>query len=1015
VSGELLFEASGARAWMRQWPRCTVVAPTRRAADAFVREAAIEGPVIGISRRSLRQWIVDGGPQVRLSALARRAELARVAARVDFEWFGEVAQTPGFVAALDRTIDELRRFEIPAERLEAEGPSGRDLAQVLRAYEADHAGVDDVDALRAASPPSGPHLFLDVAPADPMTARFLRAACEAGPWAALEAIDDPEAQAFWGELRTGARPRAESDAPMALPSAPALDFKSVADPRTEATELARWLLRETGGGAFDRKAVLLRHPGRQQAPIEAAFERAGVPAFFARGVRRPHPAGRAMLALLRCGEEGQSATRFAEYLSFGQVPEPDAGEVWGSPRVDWVPPGDDGQLVFSSADTPPTKTAEPDAAVQHGGLDTLRRWERWITDAGVVGGVERWRARLDGLLAEWTRNQATTEDGAEAENLERDLASLRRLRSFALPVVELLGDWAEPRSWKAWSERLQMLATRALRAPEPVQAIVAELAPVRARAEIAAVEVRALLTEALGELREEPSRDPYGAVFVGTPEDAAGRSFDAVVVPGMTEGRFPIQLRGDPLLPEHIRARLGAAFAKRPRIRREERRAFALCLASAPRVLLTYPRVADLDSENQVPSSFVLELWTERRGLDADPLRTEHGRRSYGPGWRVPDDPAEAVDEAEYDVAVAAGLDQATPGAARYLLAEGGNPHLARALRARYGRGQQRIGAHDGLWATTETLRTWLRERAPRKSIHSATSLESFAACPFKYWMHAVLRIRPRLDATRPDVLAPLTKGSIFHEILFELQQAQPETERMMAEVGPVVEAVAKKWFDELCPALPAVYWKSIRELEDDVRGWVRRAAERPVPRETAAAELAFGLPGTEGRDPASRTEPLELDSGHRLRGSVDRVERDAEGRLHVIDFKSGKVPDHPFGPLSGGRHLQPLIYAEAAERILGAPVDSATLLYATRRAGFFERPPVTLPGSARLSVLQDFFEQLDGQHEDARFIPKPEAGGCRWCDYRSLCGPVEEKRMGLKTDPDGAVFGRLERIRRMQ
>jgi len=1005
----LLRDPSAARAWMGQWPRCTVVAPTRRAADAFVREAATEGPVVGVTRRSLRQWILDGGPEVRLSALARRAELARVASRIDFSWFDEVARTPGFPSALDRTIDELRRFDVAPEQLEAEGPQGRDLAQVLRAYEADHAGVDEVDALRAARPPAGPHLFLDVVPSDPLTARFIRTACDGGPWAALETVEDPEALAFWGG--SGSAVQVELSPPESV------DFASVADPRSEATEVVRWLLRGSGDGPFDRRAVLLRHPSRQQASIEAAFERAGVPAFFARGVRRPHPAGRAMLALLRCGEENQSATRFAEYLSFGQVPEPDrSDEGWSSQTIDWVPPGDDGQLVFASVDGPlATSTPEPEAAVQHGGLDTLRRWERWITDAAVVGGVERWRTRLDGLLAEWTRHRASATDAAEVESLDRDLRSLRRLRSFALPVVELLADWNDARSWKDWSARLDSLARRALRNPNPVMAIVAELAPVRSPASIEAVEVRALLTDALGELREEPSREPYGAVFVGTPDDAAGRSFDAVALPGMTEGRFPVSLRGDPLLPETVRARLAPGFEKRPRMRREERRSFAVCLAAAPRVLLTYPRVADLDSENQVPSSFVLELWTERHGLDADPLRTERRRRAYGPGWRVPVDPAEAVDEAEYDVAVAAGLDEAASGAARYLLEAGGNPHLARALRARYGRGRSKIGVHDGLWARTDALRSWIQGRAPRRSVHSATSLESFATCPFKYWMHAVLRIRPRIDPTQPDVLAPLTKGSIFHEILFELQQAEPRPEHMMERVGPVVEAVAKKWFDELCPALPAVYWKTIAELEDDVRGWVRRTAEGPEPRATAAAELAFGLPGTEGRDPASQVEPLELESGHRLRGSVDRVERDDEGRLHVIDFKSGKVPDRPFGPISGGRHLQPLLYAEAAERILGAPVQSATLVYATRRAGFVTRPPVTLRSEERLNVLQDFFQALDGQHEDACFMPRPEENGCRWCDYRSLCGPVEEKRMQRKADPDGVVFGRLERVRGME
>ncbi|MEM6368303.1 MAG: PD-(D/E)XK nuclease family protein [Myxococcota bacterium] len=1007
MSGALLRNVEAARAWMAQWPRCTVVAPTRRAADAFVREAALERPVMGVNRRSLRQWVLEGGPQLRTSTLARRAELVRVVAETELEWFGEVASTPGFVAALDRTLDELRRFDIPVEHLEKVGPRGRDLAQLLHSYERAHTGTDEVDALRAPSRSDGPHLFLEIAPSDPLLKRRLADARSSGPWAALIRTRDPEALAWWSDGRS--TERVVFDRPAEL------SFASVADVGSEAREVVRWLLRHTERSPFDRLAILLRHPSQQQAPLEAALASAGIPSFFARGVRRPHPAGRAVLALLRCGEEAQSASRFAEYLSFGQVPEPESQGRWAASNVDWVPPGDDGQLVFASRKEAEPLPPSPQAAVAHGGLDTLRRWERWITDAAVVGGVERWRRRLDGLRAEWTRNARSAADPSEQERLAEDIQSLRRLEAFALPVVESLADWSRARSWRDWRARLEALARLTLRSPEPVLSILAELAPLSGDGLVEAVELRAVLTEALGELREEPSRDPYGAVFIGTPEDAAGRSFDAVVLPGLTEGRFPVVLREDPLLPDAERERLREDLVLRPRQRQEERRAFARCLRAAPQVLLTYPRIADYDSESQVPSSFVLELWSQQHGLEADPLEAGPPSRSYGPGWRVPFDPAETVDEAEYDVAVAAGEASKTPGGAFYLREAGGNPHLARALEARVHRGFRRVSPADGLWARSDRLRDWLRSQAPKARIQSATSLESFAACPFKYWMHAVLRFRPRMDPSHPHVLHPLTKGSIFHEVLFELQQAEPKAERMLARVAEVVEAVGRRWFDELCPALPAVYWKTIADIEDDVRGWVRRAAERPRPRETVAAELAFGMPAHDRRDPASRAEALRLPTGHRLRGSVDRVERDEDGQLHIVDFKSGKVPERGFGPTSGGRQLQPLLYAEATEAILGRPVLGATLHYATLRAGFHERPALFLGAAERQGVLRQFFEQVDGQHEMGAFLPRPESGACGRCDYQPLCGPREEQRTAHKLDDEaGSAFARLERVRGM-
>ena len=110
----------------------------------------------------------------------------------------------------------------------------------------------------------------------------------------------------------------------------------------ECVEIARRVLSIARRGVpFDRIAVLLRSPDGYRAYVEEAFNRAGIPAHFARGAIRPDPAGRAFCALLKCAANGLSARRFAEYLSLGQVPDatsdgapPDA--IPGSER--WVTP-----------------------------------------------------------------------------------------------------------------------------------------------------------------------------------------------------------------------------------------------------------------------------------------------------------------------------------------------------------------------------------------------------------------------------------------------------------------------------------------------------------------------------------------------------------------------------------------------------------------------------------------------------------------------------------------------------
>ena len=52
------------------------------------------------------------------------------------------------------------------------------------------------------------------------------------------------------------------------------------------------------GVRFDEMAVFLRSPREYLGLLENAFERAGINAWFDRGARRPHPSGRAFLAIL---------------------------------------------------------------------------------------------------------------------------------------------------------------------------------------------------------------------------------------------------------------------------------------------------------------------------------------------------------------------------------------------------------------------------------------------------------------------------------------------------------------------------------------------------------------------------------------------------------------------------------------------------------------------------------------------------------------------------------------------
>ena len=323
----------------------------------------------------------------------------------------------------------------------------------------------------------------------------------------------------------------------------------------ECVEIARSLLEEAKRGTrFDQMAVLLRNPETYQPQMEEALARAGIPGYFSRGISRPDPAGRALLTLLECAEEGLTASRFAEYLSLGQVPRDHASPERLEQEPPWAGPGEDLEMSFKTggdAPAPADDDADPEddsSSVIAGTLRTPAHWERLLVDAAVIGGRERWESRLAGLesdLVSKRRRQDAEGDEAAGLVLRNRLERLRNLREFALPVIEFLGDFPHRQNWRAWLERLRRLSALTLHRPDTVLSLLAELEPMGQVGPVTLTEVREVLSQRLGVLKRDPPGRPYGRVFIGTPREASGRSFQVVFLPGLSEGIFPRKaLRG---------------------------------------------------------------------------------------------------------------------------------------------------------------------------------------------------------------------------------------------------------------------------------------------------------------------------------------------------------------------------------------------------------------------------------------------------------------------------------------
>jgi ATP-dependent helicase/nuclease subunit B len=689
-----------------------VVSASRGAADDLARRVALSrGATAGLHRFSFAQLAARlAAPVLAAQGIAPATLIGSeaVAARVTFDarhddhdgdvglaYFGVVAGTPGFPRALARTLHDLAMAGVEAPALRELPLGGSDLARLLDAFDEQFAAASAIGRAAlftaacegAAAVARLPLLLLDVPMESEVELALARQLIAAAPDTLitvpfgdlatldyLETLGVPiETLVPAGDSDLAALRRslfAARQPPERVPHGDVRLFSAPGEGR-ECVEIARRILDEAQRGVrFDEMAVFLRSPREYLGLVENAFERAGINAWFDRGARRPHPSGRAFLAILGCAVERLSAVRFAEYLSLAQVPDIVTAET------EVLPPADDVVSGFMgiSADEPedsargpsearpasaeatavrrslgeggsrrasasgggaPRALIDADGVANHRSQDAIDhdespivegrlrapwKWERLIVEASVVGGdPERWRRRLRGLREGYEariKEERRREDpeSPKLAGLERDRQNLAHLSAFALPIVETLASWPSQATWGEWIERFGDLAPRVLRRPARVSRVLGELRAMSAIGPVTLEEARDVLAERLRTFDEQPPADRYGRVFVGSPHQARGRAFKVVFVPGLAERLFPQKLHEDPLLldlemRQPLAARLGTHLVVQDDRARTERLLLRLAVGAATdRLWLSYPRLDVGGARPRVPSFYVLDV-----------------------------------------------------------------------------------------------------------------------------------------------------------------------------------------------------------------------------------------------------------------------------------------------------------------------------------------------------------------------------------------------------------------------
>jgi ATP-dependent helicase/nuclease subunit B len=328
-------------------------------------------------------------------------------------------------------------------------------------------------------------------------------------------------------------------------------------------------------------------------------------------------------------------------------------------------------------------------------------------------------------------------------------------------------------------------------------------------------------------------------------------------------------------------------------------------------------------------------------------------------------------------------------------------PGISRGNTAQTRRESEKFTEYDGLVTAAGA------DLDPRREdqVVSASRLESFAGCPFRFFLERGLGLDPVKDEEPdPDAwLDPMTRGAALHEIYSRfLRRLRGENRRPVTADWKTLWKIARQELDclrdEIPPPSEAVYNTENEQVERDLRLFLSLEAERSgaVP---LAIELPFGFGETEDEEPLSQAEAVRIDIGSgqiRLRGRIDRIDRLSDGSFEVIDYKTGGRWNVYDGTFAGGRLLQHALYAAAARRLLrperkNPRVKSSGYYFCTER-GWGEL--VLKPGNLDVKpILNDIAEAIAA----GTFVRGGEGAGCAFCDYARACPAFEVEQAEVK------------------
>ena len=656
------------------------------------------------------------------------------------------------------------------------------------------------------------------------------------------------------------------------------------------------------------------------------------------------------------------------------------------------------------------------------------QWDIMSRNAGIVAGVDQWRDRLERYAARLersARDQNEETSDAKVERMTQAATDARALRNFVIDLGNNLVSPDDGQSWPdfvAWILGLiqQYLHDDGLPIDEQtnLESLQSGLREMEALADLESGTTLDEFRTAFDEMLTTPSvrQGRFGeGVFVGPVGASIGLRFNKVYLVGMIEGLVPPRIGDDPLLPDRERGQSGLPL--RGNTAAQERYKYLAALDTGQSRVLTFARGDNTAQKAQHPSRWFLEKASLLNGSQvfATTLASLRDKPwlevvASQEGGLHGIDVVQPADAHDYDLYKLLRWKRSGKPIDDHHLAASENV-ISRALQMEQARTGRSLTIWDGDLSQVSgaSRQIALTER----SVFSPTRLETWATCPYRYFLSSVLGIAALEQPEEVATITPLERGSLVHSILesfireIQRQEMIPDPDELwsVAHLRLLVAIADREFRDAENRGVTGkqLLWELAQsDIRSDLSTFLEEDSRirREYGVSPHSVELTFGTP-RHRRPDATAAPPVELPargtSTLSFRGIIDRLDVSASGeKALVIDYKTGSPG--PFArldkdPVDRGKHVQLPVYGLAVRQLLGENVDiRVAYWFVSTRGGFKMRPSVPVPLDEVLEPFSRAVGTITGGISSCLFPANPGTNdsnpreNCTYCDFDKLC-----------------------------